>query len=320
MPGLQAIPGMAQRMQQQQHCLDVLAATVEHLAARLDTMPTTLRLLHHQPLWNSAQSIILSPPLLQPPLPSYRLEEVFKTAKRDFHNKIQKTLKAGKGYAKTITLASLSTQNANVQQEIVDLHNKLRRNVMPPASNMLIMVWCDEAAEIAQQWANTCSIQHSTTDMRTLNGKICGENLFMANFPDSWTDCIQTWYDEVQYFEYGTGETEPYVMVYHYTQVVWYKSHRIGCAISYCPNRVYKYFYVCHYCPAGNIENLINMPYRSGEPCGDCPNACDEGLCTNPCPYDDLAINCEKFNQYCDSYVDVWDTCPATCLCTTEIK
>lgn len=32
-------------------------------------------------------------------------------------------------------------------------------------------------------------------------------------------------------------------------QVVWYNSNQIGCAMAYCPNSTYKYFYVCHYCP-----------------------------------------------------------------------
>ncbi|XP_029466520.1 cadherin-16 [Rhinatrema bivittatum] len=38
-PGLQAIPGMAQRPQQQQHCIDTLAATVEQLVSRLEASP-----------------------------------------------------------------------------------------------------------------------------------------------------------------------------------------------------------------------------------------------------------------------------------------
>ena len=37
---------------------------------------------------------------------------------------------------------------------------------------------------------------------------------------------------------------------YHFcAQVVWYRSNKIGCAMAYCPNSQYKYFYVCQYCP-----------------------------------------------------------------------
>ncbi|XP_030051439.1 cysteine-rich venom protein-like [Microcaecilia unicolor] len=214
----------------------------------------------------------------------------------------------------------MNTKKPKVQHEIVQFHNEIRRNVIPSASNMLLMTWCDEAAKTARRWANTCSIQHSIDENRTINGKICGENLLMANYPDSWINSIQTWYDEVKHFDYGTGETEPNVMVYHYTQLVWYKSYNIGCAVAYCPHKVYTYFYVCHYCPAGNIENVINMPYQAGKPCADCPDACDKGLCTNPCPYDDRAINCLKYKEFCYVNTEVWNTCQATCLCTTEIK
>ncbi|KAM4521841.1 cysteine-rich secretory protein 2-like isoform 2-T2 [Odontesthes bonariensis] len=75
----------------------------------------------------------------------------------------------------------------------------------------------------------------------------CGENLFMSTDKRTWSNAIQAWYNEVKNFRYGVGSINGGV-VGHCTQVVWHDSNKIGCAVAYCPNAKYKYFYVCHYC------------------------------------------------------------------------
>ncbi|CAM5131081.1 unnamed protein product, partial [Natator depressus] len=49
--------------------------------------------------------------------------------------------------------ATLTTDLPEVQIEITDKHNELRRLVSPTASNMLKMVWNAEAAKNAKSWA-----------------------------------------------------------------------------------------------------------------------------------------------------------------------
>uniref|UniRef100_A0A452I942 ShKT domain-containing protein n=1 Tax=Gopherus agassizii TaxID=38772 RepID=A0A452I942_9SAUR len=220
----------------------------------------------------------------------------------------------------TPELDSLPTDNINQQKEIVDKHNALRRQVIPTASNMLRMEWSPAAAKNAKSWANNCTLSHSPPNKRrTMN---CGENLYMSTAPNSWSNAIQTWYNEVGHFMYGNGSTIPNAMIGHYTQVVWYRSYQIGCALAFCgAQKYYKYYYVCHYCPAGNDINLMNTPYKSGPVCGDCPNACDNGLCTNPCKYVDMYLNCPNLKVFpgcTNSMIDA--ICPASCRCTTEIK
>ncbi|NXL02634.1 CRVP protein, partial [Mesembrinibis cayennensis] len=174
---------------------------------------------------------------------------------------------------------ALSTIKADQQKLIVDKHNALRRQVKPTASNMMKMKWCPPAAQNAQKWANQCTFSHSPANMRVTDVQ-CGENLFMSSAPFSWSDLIQVWYDEQKNFVYGTGAKPPGAVIGHYTQVVWYNSNQIGCAVAFCPNSKYKYFYVCQYCPMGNILSSIRTPYKKGKPCGDCPNACENGLCS----------------------------------------
>uniref|UniRef100_A0A3B3BFK0 SCP domain-containing protein n=1 Tax=Oryzias melastigma TaxID=30732 RepID=A0A3B3BFK0_ORYME len=156
------------------------------------------------------------------------------------------------------------------EEEIVNKHNDLRRSVQLTASNMMKMKWNTEAEANAQKWANTCSMAHSPATSG------CGENLYMSSFQNSWSNVVQAWYNEVKDFQYGVGSINGGV-VGHYTQVVWYNSNQIGCAMAYCPNSTYKYFYVCHYCPPGNYQ--LSRPYKSGSSCADCPSACENKLC-----------------------------------------
>ncbi|XP_062293691.1 serotriflin-like [Scomber scombrus] len=202
--------------------------------------------------------------------------------------------------------------------EIVDKHNELRRSVQPTASNMLKMSWNNEAQANAQRWANTCSMNHSPASSRKISTSGCGENLYMSSWQNTWSNAIQSWYDEVNDFRYGVGSVNGGV-IGHYTQLAWYRSNQIGCAMAYCPNSQYKYFYVCHYCPPGNVGQT-SRPYKAGPSCGDCPNACDNKLCTNPCPYTDQYSNCPELKQQWGcSHGDVASWCPASCKCSSQI-
>nr|XP_043905280.1 cysteine-rich venom protein-like [Solea senegalensis] len=213
--------------------------------------------------------------------------------------------------------ALLEAVTSSEKTEIVNKHNALRRGVTPTASDMLKMTWNNEAANNAQQWADGCSMKHSPDSNRVIATSGCGENLYMSSSKDSWSDAIQDWYDEVKDWRYGQGSINGGV-IGHFTQVVWYRSNQVGCAMAYCPNAKYKYFYVCHYCPPGNYQ--YTHPYNDGSSCADCPNACDNKLCTNPCPYSDRYSNCPDLKkQHGCSHSDVADWCPASCKCTNQI-
>uniref|UniRef100_A0A3B5KX06 SCP domain-containing protein n=1 Tax=Xiphophorus couchianus TaxID=32473 RepID=A0A3B5KX06_9TELE len=153
-----------------------------------------------------------------------------------------------------INMAGVTRTTSTEQTEIVNKHNTLRRGVQATASNMMKMSWNKEAATNSEKWAATCSMKHSPATSG------CGENLYMATN-----------------FLYGVGSINGGV-VGHYTQVVWATSKNTGCAMAYCSNSTYKYFYVCHYCPQGNY-NFTN-PYNSGTSCSDCPSACYNKLCS----------------------------------------
>uniref|UniRef100_K7FMN6 ShKT domain-containing protein n=1 Tax=Pelodiscus sinensis TaxID=13735 RepID=K7FMN6_PELSI len=230
---------------------------------------------------------------------------------------LQRTV--GEEAQETPDFAALSTDNEDQQREIVDKHNALRREVKPTAGNMLKMEWSTKAAENAKIWANECTLSHSPPNRRktTLS---CGENLLMSVAPHPWSIVIQSWYNEVENFKHGIGLTKPGEDTGHFTQVVWYSSYEVGCAVAYCPEKYFKYYYVCQYCPQTAASMKINTPYKAGTACEHCPDACDNGLCTNPCKYEDVFGNCNdlKRSPGC-GYLVIRAGCHASCVCTTEI-
>ncbi|XP_055471177.1 cysteine-rich secretory protein 2-like [Psammomys obesus] len=214
---------------------------------------------------------------------------------------------------------SLTTNHPYIQSEIVSKHNELRKAVKPSAKNMLKMEWSVAATTNAQKWANNCILEHSKPEDRKINVG-CGENLFMTSDPTLWSVVIQSWFDESKSFIYGTG-AKGNAAVGHYTQLVWYSSFKVGCGVAFCPNQeMLKYFYVCHYCPAGNNVMKKATPYIQGEPCASCPNNCENGLCTNNCNFEDVLSNCEslKASAGCDHQL-LKEKCQATCLCEDKI-
>ncbi|XP_074845112.1 cysteine-rich venom protein-like [Carettochelys insculpta] len=225
------------------------------------------------------------------------------------------------GQRPALSYASLSHTIVDNQKVIVNKHNDLRRGVNPTARNMLKMRWNPEAASNAQRWADQCKMSISPRNDRVINGILCGENVLQTTSPISWSDAIQTWYNQVANFKYGTGAIRDNAPIGSYTQVVWYSSYQVGCAVAYCPQNRYQYFYVCQYCPAGNSATDLAKPYKQGPTCGDCLNACERGLCTNPCRYMNKYTNCDTLKGlFGCNHPMVRANCPASCKCTTEIK
>nr|ADK39232.1 CRiSP-Vtri1 [Varanus tristis] len=221
----------------------------------------------------------------------------------------------------SLDLDDLMTTNPEIQNEIINKHNDLRRTVDPPAKNMLKMSWDNTIAESAERAALRCNYkEHTPISGRTIGGVLCGENYFMSSNPRTWSSGIQSWFDERNDFKIGFGPTTPGAKVGHYTQVAWYKSYKTGCAIHLCPAERLKYFLVCQYCPGGNVEGRKYEPYAIGEPCAACPNNCDNGLCTNPCEHGNQYINCPDLTKQLGCNHPVTKNCTASCQCTTEIQ
>ncbi|XP_067654549.1 cysteine-rich venom protein TEL1-like isoform X2 [Haliotis asinina] len=153
--------------------------------------------------------------------------------------------------------ASNSGVSAEEKMQIVDLHNGYRNNVTPPASNMLKLSWDDQIAEIAQRWADVCTLNHDGNNERSIPGSMnLGQNI--ATDPKSWKEAVDLWQQEVKDFTYG-GPGNEFGKIGHYTQVVWADTQKIGCGYTICDATK---FYVCNYGPAGNIGGF-DRPYKN---------------------------------------------------------
>nr|XP_033794344.1 cysteine-rich venom protein ablomin-like [Geotrypetes seraphini] len=179
----------------------------------------------------------------------------------------------------SVTYNSVLTNSTDNQNDIVNEHNSIRRQVNPTASNMQKMRWNSTIADNAQRWAEACTGDHSQPSDRLINGYPCGENLYASTICTSWKTAIGFWENEHNNFEYGKGPEPSNAIVGHYTQITWDQSRDVGCGVAYCPNATYKCQYVCQYFEHGNEINRLYTPYKNGTQCADCPNACDSGLC-----------------------------------------
>ncbi|KAM4833469.1 cysteine-rich secretory protein LCCL domain-containing 2 [Thomomys bottae] len=179
------------------------------------------------------------------------------------------------------------------REEILMLHNKLRGQVYPPASNMEHMTWDEELERSAAAWAQECIWEHGPSSLLVSIGQNLAVHWGRYRSPSFH---VQSWYDEVKDYTYPyPHECNPWcpercsgAMCTHYTQIVWATTNKIGCAVNTCrtinvwgdvwENAVYL---VCNYSPKGNW--IGEAPYKTGRPCSECPPSFGGGCRNNLC-------------------------------------
>ncbi|MBN2724692.1 MAG: hypothetical protein JXR95_11535 [Deltaproteobacteria bacterium] len=142
--------------------------------------------------------------------------------------------------------SSLSSLEAT---SILAEHNRIRKSLKIPP-----MKWSTKLSAYAQKWADNlkgiCRLQHRKKSPY-------GENLFSGT-ARAYTvkDAVQSWEREKKYYTGGKLTPKNWYKSGHYTQVVWRKTTKVGCAKSICKGKM---IVVCNYDPPGNY--MYQKPY-----------------------------------------------------------
>ncbi|XP_048760809.1 cysteine-rich secretory protein LCCL domain-containing 2-like [Ostrea edulis] len=176
------------------------------------------------------------------------------------------------------------------KDQLLNLHNAYR--LMQGAADMQALVWDDQLSKEAQAWTQRCVFEHQK--------KGRGENLAYDTHRKTNEELINSsmkaWYDEIKDYNYYGKQC---YRSCHYTQIVWAKTRKVGCAIEKCDSmstfgRMSKnaWYLACFYDPMGN--NMSEYPYQKGEACTKCfkKQSCEKGLCTGVEACEDYDENC----------------------------
>lgn len=113
----------------------------------------------------------------------------------------------------------------------LDPQNAVRASAKPaPTPALTPFTWSDDAAQVAQAWANNCVYAHNQGRGNR------GENI-AANTPSgSWTpaNVVAAWAGEASDYDYASNTCASGKECGHYTQIVWRDTQRAGCAMATC--------------------------------------------------------------------------------------
>lgn len=158
--------------------------------------------------------------------------------------------------AQTITDFTGSKVTKEDAQNALDFHNKVREDVGVPA-----LIWSQDLAKFAQEWADHLASQGCDMEHRPRNGKWTqkyGENIFWGKGMDySALDASKNWYSEIEHYTYGVLNGSNSGKTGHYTQMVWKKTTQVGIAVVKCSDGAI--IIVANYNPPGNY--MGESPY-----------------------------------------------------------
>ncbi len=142
------------------------------------------------------------------------------------------------------SLAFAQQPTKSIREDILTAHNAARAKVGTPP-----LVWSDDLAKVAQQWADTLlkdgKFQHRP------NPKY-GENLFEIRGGNATpAQVVADWVGEQKNYDASANKCKAGAVCGHFTQVVSKLSQRVGCAVA--RNGTQREVWVCNYDPPGNF-------------------------------------------------------------------
>ena len=142
---------------------------------------------------------------------------------------------------------------------ITEAHNTARaaENAGLPA-----LTWDPALAAIAKAWGSQCKssggalIDHNAGRSDGY-GSYVGENIYASSGSANGPGAVSSWMSEKKNYDYAKNSCSG--VCGHYTQVVWKKTTKLGCALVNCPNLRFPSTIICDYAPGGNMNG--ERPY-----------------------------------------------------------
>lgn len=169
-----------------------------------------------------------------------------------------------------IIILSLFTLNYvfcqdDLNKYMISEHNKLRKNVDPPAKDPIPdLKYEDALAKTAKHLLDisNCKFGHSKPDERLQKYKDLGGTESSVGENIAWAGnkeiAMKLWgEDEKPFYDYESNQCKGGVCG-HYTQIIWAKTTKIGCAQRSCSGKLLIF---CNYAPAGNF--IGQRPYEA---------------------------------------------------------
>jgi hypothetical protein len=120
------------------------------------------------------------------------------------------------------------------------------------------LTWDPVLATIAAAWVASCSdadgdgLEDHDPHRSVGYSSYVGENIYATTGTATGPDAVDAWISESQYYDYADNTCAAGKECGHYTQVVWAKTLKLGCAIYRCSALRYPDTIVCDYGPGGN--------------------------------------------------------------------
>ena len=152
--------------------------------------------------------------------------------------------------------ATATIASQDVRDKLLDAHNRERSVYGVPS-----LEWSDDLARRAAVWAETLAklgyIAHASAEQRASEG----ENIWVGTAGNyRIEDMVDCWAGERRMFRPGrfpgNSTTGNWADVGHFTQIVWKRTTRVGCATASARGAEYL---VCRYDTAGNVVG--EMPF-----------------------------------------------------------
>ncbi len=151
----------------------------------------------------------------------------------------------------SIFSASRSSAGQDKPQSTLASAMLTAQNEVREKFNVPPLIWDDDLAAAAQEWANRIAASGVLPPAHLTNSTI-GQNMFWGT-ADQWLpkDVLEVWEAESKNYDRATNTCAPRKTCVHFTQVVWSTTTKVGCGKSRSADGQTDFF-VCFYKPAGN--------------------------------------------------------------------